>query len=119
VRVACDPEDLAGRMFDADFAVTTASSTTYELMALGTPIVSILVADNQESIAAALRERDAATVLDSGADVPTIRDAIQTYMTEPSLRRRRRKYGRNLVDGQGAERVCTKILSLVDENTTT
>ena len=48
VHVVRDPPDLPERMFQADFAVTTASTTTYELLALGTPIISIPVADNQE-----------------------------------------------------------------------
>lgn len=69
VRVAHDPEDLPTRMFKADFAVSTASTTTYELFALGTPVVCLPVADNQEPIAEALTERDGALVLsrDAGA----------------------------------------------------
>lgn len=48
-------------MFQADIAVSTAN-TTYELLALGTPFVSVPVVANQESIAGALRERDTASV---------------------------------------------------------
>ena len=53
-RVSRDPDDLIDRMFRADFAVTTASTTTYELLAVGTPIISVPVVDNQTQIAAAL-----------------------------------------------------------------
>ena len=116
VQVTRDPDDLAERMFRADFAVSTASSTTYELLALGTPIVSRPVADNQEPIAAALRERDAATVLERGQGEVAFQDAIREYMSDATLRRDRRERGRALVDGKGALRVYTEVLSLVDEN---
>ena len=112
VRVARDPDDLAERMFEADFAVSTASSTTYELLALGTPIVSRPIVDSQEPIAAALRERDAATVLghDDGEDA--FRRAIEAYVTGATLRRERRELGRDLVDGQGTERIADIIARL-------
>ncbi|AEH36986.1 UDP-2,4-diacetamido-2,4,6-trideoxy-beta-L-altropyranose hydrolase [Halopiger xanaduensis] len=114
VRVVRDPEDLAERMFCADLAVSTASTTTYELLALGTPIVSIPVVDNQLPIAAALRERDAAIVLERDAGESAIRRAIDRYLMCASLRAERRRCGRELVDGRGARRVYTELLSLVD-----
>ena len=114
VQVSCDPDDLADRMLAADFAVSTASSTTYELLALGTPIVSIPIVDNQEPIAAALRRRDAATVLERGDGVEAFRSAIQEYMREPELRRRRRRDGQTLVDGGGAERIAATISEMRD-----
>jgi spore coat polysaccharide biosynthesis predicted glycosyltransferase SpsG len=100
-------------MFEADFAVSTSSSTTYELLALGTPTVSIPVADNQESIASALREHDAATVLKRGAGKDAFRGAIEEYVTNPTLRRKHRERGCNLVDGRGTERVAKKLLNFV------
>jgi spore coat polysaccharide biosynthesis predicted glycosyltransferase SpsG len=112
VSVVRDPDDLVERMFQADFAVSTASSTTYELFALGTPIISIPVADNQEPIARSLHERDAATVLERGAGMEAFRDVIETYVTDPVLRRKRREFGRQLVDGRGSRRICTEVLSM-------
>lgn len=106
VRVARDPDDLAERMLKADFAVSTASSSTYELLALGTPIVSRSVVDNQDPIAAALRERDAATVLGRDDGEKAFGRAITGYMADAALRRERRELGRSLVDGQGAERIA-------------
>jgi len=114
IRVTRDPDDLADRMLAADLAVTTASSTTYELLALGTPLVSIPVADNQEPIAAALRQRDVATVLQRSAGEDAFRSAIKEYIDSPELRRRRYQHGRTLVDGNGAERIATAITELVD-----
>ena len=112
VSVVRDPDDLVERMFQADFAVSTASSTTYELFALGTPISSVPVADNQEPIARSLRERDAATVLEREAGMEAFRDVIERYVTSPKLRRKHREFGRKLVDGRGSKRLCAEILSI-------
>lgn len=119
VCVVRDPDDLPERMCQADFAVTTASTTTYELLALGTPIVNLPVVDNQRLIANALREHDAATVLENTADVDTFSDAISDYVSDPSLRRKRRDTGRSLVDGQGTARVFREVLSTATANRTT
>jgi len=115
VAVSRDPEDLPDRMHRADLAVSTASSTTYELLALGTPIVCLPVADNQRPIAGALQKRDAATVLNRGADETAFRRGIRRYVDSPQLRRRRRERGRELVDGRGVERIHAELLSLVDD----
>jgi spore coat polysaccharide biosynthesis predicted glycosyltransferase SpsG len=101
-------------MFQSDFAVSTSSSTTYELLALGTPIVSLPVVDNQWPIAQSLCNRDAATVLEQNPKQDEIHSAIHKYVTDPTLRRRRREHGRDLVDGQGAKRLCPELLSLAE-----
>ncbi|MFA9518181.1 PseG/SpsG family protein [Halopenitus sp. H-Gu1] len=116
VRVVRDPENLPKRMFQADFAVTTASTTTYELLALGTPIVNLPVIDNQALIASALREHNAATVLDKTADETEFGEAIEEYVTDSSLRRTRHEIGRNLIDGRGTNRVYREVLSAGDAN---
>lgn len=112
VRVVRDPDDLPERMFRADFAVTTASTTTYELLALGTPIINLPVVNNQTLIAQSLREHDIATVLDREADRATFATAVTEYVEMPSLRRRRRNSGRTLVDGKGVRRVADEVISL-------
>jgi spore coat polysaccharide biosynthesis predicted glycosyltransferase SpsG len=116
VRVVLDPDDLPERMFQADFAVTTASTTTYELLALGTPIISLPVVDNQKLIAEALQEHAAATVLKDTAGVNAFSDAIGGYVSDRSLRRKRRETGRDLVDGRGVDRVLWKVLSAGDSD---
>lgn len=113
VHVRRDPDDLAERMFQADFAVSTASSTTYELLAMGTPIVCIPVADNQELIASALRDRNAAIVLDRGGDEKAFQDAVRKYVSNAELRWKRRVYGRDLVDADGVSRITSKMLNTV------
>ncbi|WP_436930031.1 PseG/SpsG family protein [Halosimplex halobium] len=119
VRVDRDPDDFPKRMFEADLAVSTASTTTYELLALGTPIVSCPVVDNQQPIATALRERDAATVVEPDGGETEFQTAVNEYLNDPELRQSRRQIGRNLVDGHGTRRVLRELLSLAGENTDT
>lgn len=114
VRVVRDPDNLPHRMFHADFAVTTASTTTYELLALGTPIINLPVVDNQMLIARALRKRNVATVLDSGAESADFVAAITEYVETPSLRRKRKTEGRRLVDSEGVRRIANEVLSIAD-----
>jgi UDP-2,4-diacetamido-2,4,6-trideoxy-beta-L-altropyranose hydrolase len=114
IRIARDPEDLPARMFKADLAVSTASSTTYELLALKTPLITVPVADNQEPIAAALRERDAATVLKRGANTATFRRAVDEYLSDSAFRRSRWERGSELIDGNGTIRVADAVCSCVN-----
>jgi len=111
-----DPPDLARRMFDADFAVCTASSTSYELMALGTPIVACPVADNQDPIAAAITDRGIGQTIARGERTEAICRAVVRYANDETCRRRHRRRGRELVDGQGSERVCDELLSIAGLN---
>jgi len=112
VRVACDPDDLVDRMVEADFGVSTASSTTYELLALGIPIVSIPVIDNQKLISEALQENNLAIVLQPDSKAKAIQGAIETYVNNTERRKELRKCGRMLVDGNGSQRVCAEVLSV-------
>jgi len=110
VSVIRNPDDLAERMFQADIAVSTASSTTYELLALGTPIVCQPVAENQEPIATALGEHDLTTVVNENKGESGFRPAIEQYIVDTALRKTRCEAGRELVDGRGTERIYDEIV---------
>ena len=112
VSVARDPTDLVDRMFQADFAVSTASSTTYELLALGTPMVSVPVADNQEPIAAALQKRDIATIVNRTDAQQPLQTMIEEYMTDTKQRYERQQHERELVDSKGTERITECFLNI-------
>lgn len=113
VHVVCAPDDLPDRMFQADFAVTTASTTSYELLALGTPVICMPVIDNQELIANSLRDRNAASVLDCGSEKMAFRDNIDKYVMNETLRKQRRDLGQQIVDGRGTMRVSNAISDVV------
>jgi len=109
VRVIRDPDDLPKRMFQSDFAVTTASTTTYELLALGTPMISVPVIENQELIARSLQTQDLATVLNHNPGKEDISCAISRYIADNKLRKYHRTRGRDLIDGQGVIRIVDLI----------
>lgn len=116
--ISRDPPDLAERMFDADFAIGACGSTTYELLALGTPLICCPVVANQQPIADALYGHEAATVLGSGIEQDELREAIRLYIMNAGLRKRRRDNGKRMIDGRGTDRVYRKIVSATDRNAT-
>jgi len=106
MNVVRNPDDLAERMFLSDFALSTASTTTYELLALGTPIISVQVVDNQKPIANALRSRNLALVINDLYSAECYRRAIERYMCDSELREVHLNRGCRLIDGNGIERVA-------------
>ena len=110
--VTRNPDDLGKRMFQADIAVSTASSTTYELLALGTPIICQPIVENQEPIATALGNRDLATVVRNGSENSTFQQAIEQSVLNTSLLNTRRNLGRELIDGCGVRRIYNKLLAM-------
>lgn len=116
IQVLRDPNDLPNRMYQADIGVSTASTTIYEFLALGTPIVCLPVVNNQNPIARVLNERDLATVLIRKADISAFRRAIEDYMADRELRRDRSERGQELVDGRGADRVATEVVGFATES---
>lgn len=115
VKVAENPNDLPKRMFDADFAVCTASSTVYELLALGTPPISVAVTDNQVPIARALEQGDLGLVVGEHADVPAFEQYVSTYINNAKTRKRHRRLGRDTVDGKGTVRIKRALGSLIKQ----
>lgn len=115
VTVLRNPTNFGEILFDADLAVSACGSTIYELLALGTPTVSIPVVDNQRLIAESLRERELAIVLGEDPKQSDIRSAIHRSIKHPDLRRKHRRGGRKTVDGRGALRICNRTLSLVEQ----
>jgi spore coat polysaccharide biosynthesis predicted glycosyltransferase SpsG len=105
---------MASMIFESDLAVTGCGSTTYELLALGTPFVGSVQADNQRPIAEALQEDELATVLDTNPSVDDFGCAIRELVGDVDRRRAYRKRGRDRVDGHGAVRVANKLEQLAE-----
>lgn len=99
-----DPTDFAGLIARADFAVSAAGSTVYELLAVGTPTIAIPQAANQEPIARALADRDAIGHLEPEA-LDTLPDRIEELLSDTARRRILHDRGRELVDCEGARRI--------------
>lgn len=106
------PPDLPELMFDADLAVTACGSTSYELLALGTPFIAVVQTANQRLIADSLDEQGLATILRASADVAELRAATDDLIDNPVRRRRYRERGRSVVRGTGRENVCAAVLGV-------
>lgn len=101
------PRNLAPLMRWADLAVTAAGGTCWELAAMGVPMITLVVADNQRLIANALAEKGAAINLGwhEEASIERIGRAIAELRDDLQRRRHMSVNGRALVDGRGVERV--------------
>jgi UDP-2,4-diacetamido-2,4,6-trideoxy-beta-L-altropyranose hydrolase len=103
-----DPENFRELIARADVAVSAAGSTTYELLAVGTPTIAIPQADNQEPIANTLADRGAIERVDSAA-METLPERIESLLSDADRRRELRKRGRELVDCRGTERIYRSV----------
>ena len=99
-------------LLETDLAVTASGTTIWELLWAGIPVVAIPIANNQEPIAAHLAGIGAAVTLDPKTPnfetelLATVKEVTVNEELQASLSDR----GRDLVDGQGAERVTQIML---------
>ncbi|KTG30923.1 UDP-2,4-diacetamido-2,4,6-trideoxy-beta-L-altropyranose hydrolase [Haloferax profundi] len=105
------PDEFLSLIARADMAVSGCGSTTYELLALGTPFVGVVQATNQEPIATALDSRGLADVLPMDAAEELLYESIDSLLRDRSRRATFQSRGQELVDGRGAERTCNSILA--------
>lgn len=98
--------NMARLMTDSDLTIGAAGSTSWERCCLGLPAVMLVLADNQELVAAGLQAAGAVVVLPSAdaIDVELPR-AINGLLAEPFRMERMSAAGARLVDGLGVQRV--------------
>ncbi|MFN9607401.1 MAG: UDP-2,4-diacetamido-2,4,6-trideoxy-beta-L-altropyranose hydrolase [Pseudanabaena sp.] len=95
----------------ADIAIAAGGSTNWELAFMGLPSIVITIADNQKAIAAELDRQGAIINLGWHQDV-TIEQiglVLRELIGDRPKRETMSKKGRELVDGNGAKRVISKI----------
>ena len=112
------PQEMRRLMLGADLAICGGGQTTYELAATGTPAIAVRLADNQTINLKGLSE--AGTLVWAGdagdADLESaLADALTTLASDRARRAEMSRRGRELVDGQGAERVARAILDVAEE----
>jgi UDP-2,4-diacetamido-2,4,6-trideoxy-beta-L-altropyranose hydrolase len=107
IRVETDVTDMAGLMAWADLAVTAGGSTSWELAFMGLPALVLVLADNQVDVAAGLARHGVARDLGwhTALDIPTLAGAIGSLVRDCAGRQMLNERGRQLVDGQGGQRV--------------
>ncbi|MBI3096121.1 MAG: UDP-2,4-diacetamido-2,4,6-trideoxy-beta-L-altropyranose hydrolase [Rhodocyclales bacterium] len=106
-----DDKDVARRMTKADIAITAGGTTTFETAMLGLPALVIQIADNQRANSQALER--AGVAIDLGPleqlDTDQLRDKLLGLAGAPGLRQRMANFGRESVDGLGAERIVREL----------
>jgi UDP-2,4-diacetamido-2,4,6-trideoxy-beta-L-altropyranose hydrolase len=114
VKVLVDPPDIARLMCEADLAITTASTSFWEVACLGVPAVVVVTADNQRPVGRAVENAGAAVVIGERhhLDVHKLAATIVSLTADPERRQRMSQAGYNLVDGRGAARVAAAVASL-------
>lgn len=115
--VLTDPPDLAERLAAADLAIGHCGVSSWERAVLGLPAVALVNADNQEGVAAALRQRGAAAWLrpiqeTRAADIAT---EVRFLLENDDARRAMSSAAAELVDGQGAQRAARALSALLEE----
>ena len=112
VRVLDRPASLLGPLRSADLVVTAAGNSLLEALAVGTPTLAILMADNQRPFAELLAAHGGTELLE-----PTPLDSIALAATQaaadPAIRQDRSIRGRELIDGFGALRTSFLLWQLV------
>ncbi len=104
VRVNID--DMAQVMADSDLAIGAAGSTTWERCCLGLPSMIVVLAENQQPIAKALHEKNAAVNLGSVEDTEFSNKLTRTLhrmTSEQGLLESMIKYTAAVTHGAGAE----------------
>jgi UDP-2,4-diacetamido-2,4,6-trideoxy-beta-L-altropyranose hydrolase len=106
--------DMPAMMANSDLAICAGGSTNWEMCFFGIPRLVIALAGNQCGIAEALHARTACRHLGWHENVTRdqIAGALADLSGDAGMRRKMTNAGRELVDGQGARRVCETLRSL-------
>ena len=102
-----DPANIAEIMFKADFAITSAGGTAYELLAAQTPFITIPEVENQELRAECLRKSELSLLSENLNQLDEEINKIKKAETRRDLFNNLK----GLVDGKGPERVYNKIIN--------
>jgi UDP-2,4-diacetamido-2,4,6-trideoxy-beta-L-altropyranose hydrolase len=111
IRLLRDAANMPELMAWADIAVSAAGSTCGEMCLLGLPAILIDLAENQRPVAQELSRKEAAIYLGSSGEVTAteIGGKVQSLLLSPEQRLSLSRRSRELVDGEGAERVKASI----------
>jgi UDP-2,4-diacetamido-2,4,6-trideoxy-beta-L-altropyranose hydrolase len=111
IRFLRDAANMPELMAWADVAVSAAGSTCGEMCFLGLPAILLDLADNQTPVAQELGRRRAAIYLGSSKEITAadIAEKVQSLLLSTEHRVSLSQRSRELVDGDGAERVGAAI----------
>lgn len=105
--------NMAELMHDADLAIGAAGSTSWERCCLGLPTIQLVLADNQRPVAQALHHAGAAHLIERTDLSLGIRHFLQSAQADPAKLARMSRAAAEQTDGQGMDRVLSRLLSRV------
>ena len=105
--------DLSNWMATADFAVTAAGSTVYELACLGVPQIVLIIDKNQEITGRNINDIGLGICL---GDILKLEPHVFlktfiTFLNDETMKINMSSQAQTLIDGKGAERVADGILN--------
>lgn len=117
IRVLKNVDHMGELMVEADMAISSAGSTSWELCCLGVPTLQIMLARNQMHVITHLNDRGVTTNLGWHENVTEemIHQVAADLMADGDQRRVMSSKGKSLVDGRGAERVVSQVLTCCQE----
>jgi UDP-2,4-diacetamido-2,4,6-trideoxy-beta-L-altropyranose hydrolase len=111
IQLVRDARDMPQLMAWADMAISSAGSTVWELLFMGTPALALILADNQRQIAEEVVKQGAGRNLGRAGAITakSLAKAITLLLKDFNLRAKISKDAQQLVDGQGAQRVVASM----------
>lgn len=115
VVVRVDVDDMASLWVEHDLAIGAAGDSAFERCCLGIPAVVIVCAENQETVAAFLKDEKAGVVLGWWEEVKAndVAKGVSALLEEKEHFRNISYSAWSSVDGGGADRVSEQLLSLL------
>jgi UDP-2,4-diacetamido-2,4,6-trideoxy-beta-L-altropyranose hydrolase len=100
--------DMPGLMAWAEVAISAGGSTCWELAFMGLPGILLMSAENQRGNVESLERECISINLGAPRDLPVekIATPLRQLMMSAEMRSRMSQGGQNLVDGNGARRLC-------------
>ena len=110
------PDDLARHMAWCDLAISASGLTKYELAATGTPAILLSADQNHVDFNRPFEKFQTARHLGVAKDIPidSIAKSIEALVGDPTTRAEMSSAARTFLDGRGAERVASLIITSID-----
>jgi len=109
-RLHIQTDHMAQIMAEADFAITSGGTITWEKCVLGLPGMTVILDANQELIAQNMHSAEAQITLGRGHSLSARDYAECLDSVTPTMMTRLSRQAAAICDGQGAERVCEILL---------
>lgn len=100
-------KDMAERMCLADLSIGAAGSTSWERCCMGLPSITVILAENQRSIAEALSKYKACLLVDTSRVTEELSGLIEMYAGNAEVRLLLTQNAAQVCDGWGAERIAS------------